>query len=88
MLKKTIIKFSLHFVTMEGYEDTAAHILHARTRGTCGQLHVPSALTLGNKHQVLNKEELILKQDAQPLALILFLFLFHPSRIMGFFSLQ
>jgi len=73
---------------MEGSEDTAAHILHARTRGTSGQLHVPSALTLGNKPQVLNNEELIVKQDAQSLALILRLFLFQPSRIMGFFSLQ
>jgi hypothetical protein len=88
MLKKTIIKFSLHFVTMEGSEDTAAHVLHARTRGARGQLHVPSALALGNKPQVLNKEELILKQDAKPLALMLCLFLFQPSRIMGFFSLQ
>jgi hypothetical protein len=88
MLKKNIIKFSLHFGTMEGSEDTAAHVLHARTRWTCGQLHVPFAFTLGNKPRVLNKEELIPKQDAKPLALILCLFLFHPSRIMGFFSLQ
>ena len=55
---------------MDGSEDTAAHVLHARTRWTCGQLHVPSALTPGNKPQVLNKEKLILKQDAQLLALI------------------
>jgi len=69
MLKKTIIKFSLHFGTTEGSVDTGAHVLHSRTRWTCGQLHVPSAFSPENKPWVLIKEELILKQDAKPLAL-------------------
>lgn len=71
MLHKTIIKLSLHIGAMEGLEDTGTYVLHARHRHTCGQLHIPAAFMLRSNPQVLNKEELILKQEAQHFALIL-----------------